>query len=176
MRRSIQTVMAGLGAVAAFLTGGCVTEGGRQRPELPTPPSDLRVTQVMVAVGMPEDTDRNQYLDTYPVTVYLFDDRFPLPVHAEADFSFEMIFRTDKGEVIDRRRPRWSFSAVEANNRVARREPGLCFEFRLSLLDHGGDRIDDASGQLELTIRPKGGDEVRAQPVAMQCGRISMGR
>lgn len=175
MRRASRSAWAIVSSAASLLLGGCVTEGGRQRPELPKPPSDLRVTQVMVAVGMPEDTDRNQYLDTYPVTVYLFDDRFPLPVHAEADFSFEMIFRNAAGEVIDRRRPRWTFPAEEANNRVARREPGLCFEFRLSLLDHGGDRIDDATGQLELTVRPKVGPEVRAQPVAMQSGRISIG-
>ncbi len=74
--------------LAALALSGCVAEGPRRKPI--RPPADLRTDLVTVATYPLIDNDNNGYPDTIPIVVYLWDNRYPLPMWGEGGLRFEL--------------------------------------------------------------------------------------
>ena len=74
--------------LAAFAASGCVS-GSAQREPI-RPPADLRTDLVTVATYPLIDNDNNGYPDTIPIVIYLWDNRYPLPMWGEGGMRFEL--------------------------------------------------------------------------------------
>ncbi len=83
------------GCVPALFLGtvlglaGCVADKPERRDT--RAPADLRPDQLVIAVYPLLDDDNNGYPDTIPVVVYLWDDRYPLPLWADGMIHFQLV-------------------------------------------------------------------------------------
>lgn len=77
-------VWCGLGVL---MLGACVAE---QKTRPPRAPGDLRASFLTVAVEPLGDADLNGYPDTIPVTIYIWDERYPIPIWADGGITFEL--------------------------------------------------------------------------------------
>lgn len=84
-RRMFTRLVPVLGVLAM---GGCVSDGPQHKPI--RPPADLRPDLVTVATYPLIDNDNNEYPDTIPIVVYLWDNRYPLPMWGEGGMHFEL--------------------------------------------------------------------------------------
>ena len=93
MRQSLWHSLCVLGVLSACVgLAGCVADEPT-RPQL-KPPADLRPDLLMIAVYPLLDDDNNGYPDTIPMVVYLWDDRYPLPLWADGSIHFSLTSET----------------------------------------------------------------------------------
>ncbi len=97
MRQSPWHSLCVLGVLAVCVgLGGCVADEP-SRPRL-KPPADLRPDLMMIAIYPLLDDDNNGYPDTIPMVVYLWDDRYPLPLWADGSIHF--LLTSETGQTI----------------------------------------------------------------------------
>lgn len=154
-------------AAAALLTG-CVSAEPADRPP-PKQPSWAKTTDVFVSSGFPEDTDGNAYLDTMAVTMYLFDGQFPgASIRVPGSVSF--VLMTSEGSPLGR----WDLTEQQTAASARPMPPGPGYVFKLSLLDHGTDKLDSRVAELAATFTPTGGKPVRAKVLTITLGRTGL--
>lgn len=116
------------------------------------------------------DTDGNGFPDTFPVTVYLFADGFPLSLEVPGTFRFELYSAEGKLARI------WTIDADQARASVRRAGPGPAYVFALSMLDGGSDRVRKQTVDLSAIFTPDPrpnaavGAPVRARTMTIQIG------
>jgi hypothetical protein len=116
------------------------------------------------------DTDGNGFPDTFPVTVYLFADGFPLSLEVPGTFRFELYSAEGKLARI------WTIDSDQARAAVRRAGPGPAYVFALSMLDGGSDRVRKQTVDLSAVFTPDPrpnttmGAPVRARTMTIQIG------
>lgn len=152
-----------IASAVGLLLAGCVADGPqpppRTQPRSIDIPSGLKVTTVVLAADQyPIDTDNNGFVDTFGVNVFLFPrrDEFPLPIHADGTFIFELLDRQENVIV------RWNFDPELVAQARTSPLPGPSHQFRLSLLDHGSDQYPRTRTQLRSTFIPVDGEPILA--------------
>lgn len=161
---------ASLVVVAAGCLGGCVSDQPTQRAvqaaPVGTPPTSLQMW-VRTPVA---DTDGNGFPDTFPVTVYLFSDGYPLSLEVPGTFRFELFSAEGKLARV------WTFDADQARATVRRAGPGPAYVFALSMLDSGSDRVRRQNVDLSAVFTPEPGPRsVGAAPVKARTATIQIG-
>lgn len=146
MTRSTRTIVVAAVASVVLACAGCVSEGPPRRPkprDIPQQPSGLNVDRLVVAASnFPQDTNGNGFYDTIIVTVYLYSDRYMLPIVAEGEMEFRLVGR-EGAEIAS-----WRLDAGTFAQRVRRFNPGPGYQLRLSLLDSGTDQLPVSEGEL----------------------------
>lgn len=84
---TLRALLASL-AAAMFLFG-CVSDKPAHREV--RAPADLRPEHLVIAAYPLLDDDNNGYPDTIPIVVYLWDERYPLPIWAEGSIRFRLV-------------------------------------------------------------------------------------
>ena len=166
MNRSLATrlSLALLPALAAGALPGCVADGP-QPPERPDPrrisiPQGLTVERIVLAAQQfPTDVDNNGFVDTFPVSVFLFPrpDQFELPIYADGSMRIELIDRDERVLYL------WLFDRQEVARARITPMTGPGHKFQLSLLDSGTDRTRPMRAQRRVTFIPIEGDPVEAK-------------
>jgi hypothetical protein len=166
------TVLAGCVTVQDN-TGGGMSGGAAQRPpprDLPRPPSDTLPSEVdLVASRYAQDSDKNGYADLINVTVYLFNPR-EYPGSLPSRGAFEFLLEEPGGRPL----ATWNFTAEETSQRLMKLLPGPGYQFKLTLLDKGGDELDVPEGQLWVTFTSasSGARPIRSRsPIRVAIGR-----
>jgi hypothetical protein len=147
---------AALASAAALLAAaGCVEmeRGNTKMPE--KQPEWVKPERLLVAIQLPEDTDANGYLDTLPLTVYLFDERYPLAVSVPGAFTFKL--KTTAGQEIGT----WQIEADDARAAVRKMRPGPGYQFRLDTRKFGADKRDSATVDMTAEFTPTEGKAIR---------------
>lgn len=151
-------------AAATFLASGC-NSTPRRGPKH-AQPDGVRPTQLLPSVKFAEDTDGNGYYDTIDVVLYAFSAQYPdASIYVPGTFSFRLIARD--GRVIRQ----WPFGPESAAAAVRRGPVGPGYEFRLSLLEGAGDRVEEPSAELTATFTPTGGQVLKAVATPVRIGR-----
>ncbi len=153
----------------AFVSVGCVTEPSARHRDVASPPSDVHATSVQIFAAAPRDTNSNGYGDTISVTMYLFDEqRYPLPIAVSGSVRFDL--KSGSGAVI----ASWGFSREETRRVLQSMAPGPGYRFELSLLDKGGDKLENQEALLTVEFQPESGAPVKSPGgVALRIGRVS---
>lgn len=166
---SVARAVAGLAAISAVLFG-CVSEGPGKR-SVQSAPVGTSPTALQMWVRTPvPDTDGNGFPDTFPVTVYLFADGYPLSLEVPGTFRFELFSSEGKLARV------WTIESKEAKDAVRRAGPGPAYVFALSLLDSGSDRVRRQTVDLSAVFTPDagprggGGPPVKARTTTIQIG------
>lgn len=159
IRRSLPLAL----AAACAITSACVSDGPqppeRQQPRTIEVPEGLEVETVVLAADQyPVDSDNNGFVDTFSVNVFLFprSDQFPLPIHVNGTFLFELLDR-DESPIIS-----WEYSPEEVRQARTRPLPGPSHQFQLNLLRVGTDQFRPTRTQLKCTFIPTDGQPVVA--------------
>lgn len=141
--------------IAALIAtgGGCVTEGGRGSKSGARPPRDARPERVVLAAdGRFADTDANGYGDTNQVVAYVFGEpRYAVPIEADGSFEFTLL------DLSGKKIRGWSFTREQGAEHRARLPAGPGFVFVLSLLEGGGDAVQESEAELIGTFTPAAG-------------------
>lgn len=148
----------------AVLAGGCQSQPKRG-PKRPQPPA-IQATQLLPSVKFFEDTDGNGFLDTVEVTLYVFSEQYPdASVFIPGGFEFKLTGR--EGRVLRE----WKLNEEQARAAVRRGPVGPGYIFRLSLLDGGTDKLDEASAELFASFVPAGSPPVKSVSTTVRIGR-----
>jgi hypothetical protein len=122
-----------------------------------------------VWTGWPADSDGNGYLDSFTVTVMLWDETFPAaPIRVPGEFAIRLVVPGPEEERVlgrrqfDERRTELSLRASPA---------GPTYEFRLSLLDSGTDRFERIEVEPRIEFLGKDGTRVESRGGAIRLGR-----
>ncbi len=89
MRQITRTITPAAALIAALGLGGCVADKPAARPI--QPPEQLRPDLIVIGVQPLLDDDNNGYPDTIPLIVYIWDERYPLPLWVDGSMHFEML-------------------------------------------------------------------------------------
>ncbi len=163
---SAAALLMGVGLGAGL--GGCVVEE-KHKSNLPEKqPEWVRPARLLVAMQLPEDTDANGYMDTVPMIVYLFDDRYPLAISSAGTFSFKL--KTTAGHEIGV----WTIDAKQAAASVRKMKPGPGYQFRLDVRQFGPDKRDSGTVDLTAEFKPEVGNPVTGSATAFRLGRAGV--
>jgi hypothetical protein len=89
VRQITRTITPAAALIAALGLGGCVADKPAARPI--QPPEQLRPDLIVIGVQPLLDDDNNGYPDTIPLIVYIWDERYPLPLWVDGSMHFEML-------------------------------------------------------------------------------------
>lgn len=141
-----------LGLLGLALTG-CAAQPaddkrGRAAQTRIEQPAGLVPERVVLGTEPPEDRDRNGYVDTLRVVVYVFGDpnRFPLPMVVDGTFQFRL--RSEQGKSLGV----WAFAPREVSKAVFLTQPGPAYGFELDLNAVGTDRLPAQAAGLTCEI------------------------
>lgn len=157
--------------VATLALASCVHDGGPPpRRDPPRQPDSVRATNMSVWTGWPADSDGNGFLDSFTVTVMLWDETFPAaPIRVPGSFSIRLVVPGPEQE--ERVVARWDFDERRTDLSVRGSPAGPSYEFRVSLLDQGTDRHDRLEVEPRIEFRPQQGPPVPARGGAIKLGR-----
>jgi hypothetical protein len=129
------------------------------KPDLPEKQPDwVQPSRILLASQLPEDSDQDTFIDTIPVTVYLFDERFPLPISVEGAFMFRVSVPGGK------KLAEWNMDAAQTTAAIRKMRPGPGYLFRLNLAEGGGVVRETTSAELTVIFRPASGTaEIKSQ-------------
>jgi hypothetical protein len=95
VRQCLRHSLRVFGVLAALtLVVGCVSNTPPKQEV--RAPADLRPDLLMIAVYPLIDDDNNGYPDTIPLVVYLWDERYPLPLWADGSIHFTLTGREER--------------------------------------------------------------------------------
>ncbi len=172
-----------LGGVLLAVACGCTSTSTvtYQRPIPPKPkkaqpaPPDAKADAVVLTLGAaPRDTNGNGYPDLIHATTHLFDRRYAPPLYEPGVFVFELFPPGESSNAHVQPLHQWFFDDEASRQALARSGFGVCYRFRLSLLDDGGtDQLDvpmaDIVCHFESTIDES--DLVTSEVNTIQIGR-----
>ena len=154
--------------VATPVIGGCQTPADNQgRSTQFQQPDDLVAGRLVMGNEPLEDRDRNGYVDTFRIVVYVFGDEtvYPLPMLVDATFQFRLV--GEDGESLGV----WAFPSRESRRAVFPTQPGPAYGFEISLNDQGTDRVPAQSAGLTCQITTDDGDRVSTrEPLMLRIG------
>jgi len=152
---------------AAILLGGCVSDNPGERPKVGPPPANPVVGRMFMAAQAPQDTDSNGYMDTFVVTIYLFQTNYARSVRAPGEFHFKL---TGKGGKVLRE---WTLKEPGPLVAAINAGVGPGYVMKMSLLvDKGTDEFPVQSAEVVASFIDKSGIVVEAQPTALLIGKI----
>ncbi|MBK7406064.1 MAG: hypothetical protein IPJ41_16000 [Phycisphaerales bacterium] len=153
-----------LALLSAPLLAGCVAEQTHKRP--PSPPSQARISLVTITLHAILDEDHNGYPDTLNVIVYLWDDRYPLPLWADGSMTFEL--RNPADEPI----AEWEVPAEVLRATKRRDQVGAAHVLSLDLRQATTDQLPAETGMLTGRFVPSGHGEpaTTIEPLAIRIG------
>lgn len=168
-RRAVVTAL-GAAALLAAAQSGCVTEGPPPKPKpqpAPEQPAGLTPDRILPMAGqVMADTDRNGYVDSLSLTVYLFARGYDPAISGDGSFEFEL--RGPDGEAIHT----WVVDAAEARASIKSYPPGPAYQFDLNLLDRaGGDELARQRAELWSRFIPASGAPIESRsPLTLTLG------
>lgn len=165
---NLQTVgMSVAGASAIALAAGCQTSGGPKA--LPPQPSEVVASRLSASAALPQDTDLNGYPDTIDLTVFVFDDRYPIPIDLPGSFVFKLSASKDAKLIRE-----WKIPPDKVAAARRRMPAGPGYVFSLSLIENGGDQIEAQHVDLTAEFQPDKGPLVKARGGStLRLGKLS---
>jgi hypothetical protein len=159
--------------LAVFAVVACVAcvQEGRPVREPPRQPADVVPDYMAVFTGWPTDSDGNGYLDQFTVTIMLFDDRYiEAPLQLPGVFEVRVVV---PGSVAapEREVGVWGFDRERSAAALRPTPAGPSYEFRVSLLEVGGDRYDRLEVQPRVTFRGDRGEVLHGRGGTIWLGR-----
>lgn len=176
MIRHAPNLFASMVILASLVLLGCATEtvttsDGRPRSErpraAPVTPDTARINRMAFMVGSkPDDTTGNGYPDLIRVTVVLFAQPHPMAVRGEGTFQFDLYpFGTANRPDVEPIAS-WTLEGDAVSEAHSSGYYGPAYQFRLSLLEAGGDEYPFMSADLRCSFIPADGSApVRSQGV-----------
>jgi hypothetical protein len=150
-------------AVAACLLGACVAE--KKSPPPVRPPAELRPDSLAIAAYPLLDDDANGYPDTLPLVVYIWDNRYPLPMWAEGTMHFEL--RDEDDRLI----AEWDVPAEVVAASRRRDQVGAAHAFTLDIREATTDVRPLTNARLSgAFIGEDGATAKTARPLGIQIG------
>lgn len=162
--RSLHAAVVVLISTTAGCTSSVTTSDGRPMPPVPhaapQTPSDSKPNAMAMLVGFkPTDTDGNNYPDLITVQTYLYSRPHPTSIYDDGAFVFELY---KAGGTARNEKPllTWRFEKADVDNaRMYSRLFERGYTFKLSLLEHGSDRLPLTTGNLIGRFEPADGSE-----------------
>jgi len=111
----------------ALCVAGCVADKPAIREV--RAPADLRPDQLVIALYPLLDDDNNGYPDTIPIVVYLWDERYPLPLWANGTIHFQL--EDDENQLI----AEWEVPADVVVSSRRRDQVGAAHQMTLDIRD-----------------------------------------
>jgi len=130
-------------------------------------PAGVKPQRLVMGNEPLEDRDRNGYVDTIRVVVYVFGDEagYPLPMTVDATFQFRLT--SESGDSLGV----WAFAPRESGRAVFPTQPGPAYGFEISLNDQGTDRVRAQSAGLTCELLTVEGERVRTrEPLMIRIG------
>jgi len=154
LRLSI-AVCAGACAGACVVLTACAGTTTGSKP-LPQQPTDVVPSRMTISAALPQDTDLNGYPDIIDLTIFVFDDRYPIPLDVPGSFTFKLS-GAKEGKLLRE----WEIPPDEAMAARRRMPAGPGYVFSLSLLENGGDRVEAQHADLTAEFVPLKGALVK---------------
>ena len=154
LRLSI-AVCAGACAGACVVLAACAGTTTGSKP-LPQQPTDVVPSRMTISAALPQDTDLNGYPDIIDLTIFVFDDRYPIPLDVPGSFTFKLS-GAKEGKLLRE----WEIPPDEAMAARRRMPAGPGYVFSLSLLENGGDRVEAQPAALPAEFVPLKGALVK---------------
>lgn len=159
VQRSVMSFVAALG----LLVSGCVSDEPQRRPM--SEPADLRADLVTIATYPLIDNDNNTYPDTIPIVVYLWDNRYPLPMWAEGTMHF--VLEDEQNRVI----AEWDVPTDVLITSRRRDQVGASHVLTLDIRDATTDVLPATNVRLSARYVGDDGKVARtARPLGLQIG------
>lgn len=145
----------GVCAVACFVLPGCAgnKNGGKS---LPQQPAEVVPSRMTISAALPQDTDLNGYPDTIDLTIFVFDERYPIPLDVPGSFTFKL-----SGAKEAKLLREWVIPPEKVVAAKRRMPAGPGYVFSLSLLENGGDHIEAQHADLTAEYTPLKGPVVK---------------
>lgn len=143
--RGVLGVLFGLGLCGCVSEGGASVSESEARQQRAAAESSRAVpVQMFLTVSAPRDADGDRFVDTIPVTLYLFpqSSESALPVWSTGEFSFALRSRDGVETLAE-----WTFSEEAAKAARVSRAPGPGYAFFLRLPE-GQDAKLEGTGNL----------------------------
>lgn len=134
---------------------GCAGDTVGSKP-VPTQPVDVVASRMSISAALPQDTDLNGYPDTIDMTIFVFDDRYPIPIDVPGAFTFKLSGGKD-GRVIRQ----WGLPPEKVAAGRRRMPAGPGYVFSLSMVENGGDKIEAQHVDLTADFAPINGPMVK---------------
>ncbi|MCC6229681.1 MAG: hypothetical protein IT432_10680 [Phycisphaerales bacterium] len=141
-------------AVCVAMTACAGNKGGGK--SLPQQPSEVVPSRMTISAALPQDTDLNGYPDMIDLTIFVFDDRYPIPLDVPGTFTFKL-----SGAKEGRLLREWAIPPDKVVAARRRMPAGPGYVFSLSLLDNGGDHIEAQHADLTAEYMPLKGPVVK---------------
>lgn len=165
-------------AASSCTTDRVTTNDHRPMPppprEAPVTPASAHVNRMAFMVGSkPEDSNNNGFPDLIRATVALFASPYPTAVRENGAFVFGLYPQGQAG--IEGVKPlgTWRVEGEALKRTLSSAQYGPCYQFQLSLLEAGGDRLALDRADMICRFEPADG----SAPVACDGVRtIQIGR
>lgn len=155
-------------AAACMALAACAGNRPASSP-VPQQPVDVVASRMTISAALPQDTDLNGYPDMIDLTIFVFDDRYPIPIDLPGAFTFKLS-GAKEGKLIRQ----WDVPADKAAAARRRMPAGPGYVFSLSLLENGGDRIEAQHADLTADFVPVKGPLVKMRGGStMRLGKLT---
>jgi hypothetical protein len=161
---------------AVAMIGGCETvrvssSDGRPMPPKPRPapkaPAWAKPNRLALLVGSTIDSNGNGFPDLVHVTTVLFTQTSPsanpIAIEGQGTFIFTLHRLGEVGDPETEPIAEWRFGPETLPAARSTAMYGPCYQFRLSLLEHGTDRLPPTAADLRARFEPteEGGESIR---------------
>ncbi len=156
-RRGAQraSIAACAGACVCMVLSACAGTTTGSKP-LPQQPTEVVPSRMTISAALPQDTDLNGYPDIIDLTIFVFDDRYPIPLDVPGTFTFKLS-GAKEGKLLRE----WEIPPDKAMAARRRMPAGPGYVFSLSLLENGGDRVEAQHADLTAEFTPVKGSLVK---------------
>lgn len=163
MRQMTRIVAASALVGVALCVGGCVVDEP-SRPAIHKP-EDLRPDLMVIGIQPLIDDDNNGYPDTIPLIIYLWDERYPLPLWVDGSMHFEMV--DEAGKLL----AEWDVPEDVVKASRSRDQVGAVHHMVLDLRDAMSDEVPVTNVRLRgQFIDDKGEKADTKRPIGFQIG------
>ncbi len=146
---------------------GCTSSPEQRSARLGNTHQQHAVYRVALFAAAFEDTNSNGYLDSLPVTIMLFAGTAENPDPVQSRGKILFYIADPDGKVIRS----WDINR-DLQKAALRIYQGLpSYQFTLSLLETGGDRLNVSNVQFWVDYQPDSGLPVASKPMVLKAGK-----